>query len=77
MPLPESPAPLVRSLLRLPVDRASLVFPIVLLLVGLAAGFPRTLFLLRAGLGHLPVSLLRPVMISVRALSLVSHLLGG
>ncbi len=55
----------------------ALVFPLLLLLAGLAGGFRQPfLFLFRASLGHLPMGLFRPILISLSALSvllLVSH----
>jgi hypothetical protein len=71
---------LLRGLLPFPIECASLIFPTVLLVVGLGAGiFWCGFFLCRAGLGHLPVGLFRPVMISLSALLplLLTHLRGG
>jgi hypothetical protein len=71
---------IVRGLVRLPVERPSLVLPVVLLVAGPAATFRGLVFLLRAGLGRAPVGLLRPFTVPVNALLLVplsTHLLGG
>lgn len=60
---------LLRGLLRLPIECTSLIFPAVLWVVDLGAGiFWLAFFLFRAGLGHLPVGLFRPVVISISAL---------
>jgi hypothetical protein len=62
--------------LRIAAERAALVFPAVLLLLGLAGIFWQAFLFLGAGLGNPPASLLRPFLIPVGALLallLVSH----
>ncbi len=60
---------LFRGQLRLPIECTSLIFPAVLW-GGRSGGGHRLVrvLLFGAGLGHLPVSLFRPVMISISAL---------
>jgi hypothetical protein len=60
----------IRALGRILVQRPSLVLPVVLPIAGPAATLRGPVFLLCAGLGRPPVSLLRPFAVPISALLL-------